>query len=75
MAVVNNSGTKGFEANAALLQHVLVKQETSGKLSVAALGEEFIGTTLQEAFAQDDVISVRLKSADGTPVHRPWLAP
>lgn len=66
MAVVNTTGTKGFEANAALGQHILVKQETSGKLSVAALGEEFVGTTLQEAFAQNDVISVRLKSAPGT---------
>ena len=66
MASVNTTGTKGFEANAALAQHVLVKQESSGKLSVAALGEEFIGTTLNEAFAQNDVIPVRLKSAPGT---------
>ncbi len=57
--------TKGFVAGAAIGKHILVKL-SSGKLAVAALGEEFIGTLEDESFADLDIRTVRLKSAQGT---------
>lgn len=56
---------KEFKAGAAIGAHILVKI-SSGKLAVAALGEEFIGTLDDEAFADLDIRSVHLKSAQGT---------
>ena len=60
-----NTPTKGFTAGAAIGKHILVKL-ASGKLAVAALGEEFIGTLEDESFADLDIRTVRLKSAEGT---------
>ena len=60
-----NSPTKGFTAGAAIGKHILVKL-SSGKLSVAALAEEPIGTLEDESFADLDIRSVRLLSAQGT---------
>ena len=65
MSQINETGVKGFTAGAAIWQHILVKL-SSDKLAVAALGQEFIGTILQQAFADGDIRSVRLKSAAGT---------
>ena len=65
MSQFNETGTKGFTAGAAIAQHILVKL-SSDKLAVAALGEEFIGTILQESFADGDIRAVRLKSGQGT---------
>lgn len=56
---------KKFVAGAAIGAHILVKI-SSGKLAVAALGDEFIGTLDEEAFADLDIVSVHLKSAQGT---------
>lgn len=60
-----NTPTKGFTAGAAIGKHILVKL-SSAKLAVAALGEEPIGTLEDEAFADLDIRSVRLLSAQGS---------
>lgn len=56
---------KKFIAGAAIGAHILVKL-SSGKLAVAGLGDEFIGTLDEAAFADLDIRSVHLKSAQGT---------
>ena len=65
MSQIVETPTKGFTAGGAIGKHILVKL-SSGKLAVAALAEEFIGTLEDEAFADLNVRSVRLKSAQGT---------
>ncbi len=60
-----NTPTKAFTAGAAIGKHILVKLG-SGKLSVAALAEQPIGTLEDESFADMDVRNVRLLSARGT---------
>ncbi len=57
--------TKTFKAAAAIGAHILVKI-SSGKLAVCGVGEAPIGTIETEAFADLDVRSVRLLSAQGT---------
>lgn len=57
--------TKAFTAGAAIGKHILVKL-SSGKLAVAGLGDEYIGTLEDEAFADLEIRSVRLRSAQGT---------
>jgi len=60
-----DGSSKSFVAGAAIGQHILVKV-TSGVLSVAALGEEPIGTLEEASFASGDIRSVRLRSCKGT---------
>lgn len=60
-----NTPTKTFTAGAAIGKHILVKI-SSGKLAVAVLGNEPIGTIEDEAFADLDIRAVRLLSAQGT---------
>lgn len=57
--------SKTFTAGAAIGQDILVKL-SSGKLAVAALGDEHIGTLLAESFTDGDERAVRLRSAQGT---------
>lgn len=57
--------TKAFTAGAAIGKHILVKL-SSGKLAVAGLGDEWLGTLEDESFADGDARSVRLRSAQGT---------
>ncbi len=60
-----DGNVKAFTAGAAIGIHILVKI-ASGKLAVAGLDEEFIGSMTQASFADGDVVGVRLKSAAGT---------
>jgi len=60
-----DGNVKAFTAGAAIGIHVLVKI-ASGKLAVAGLGDEYIGSMTQASFADGDVVGVRLKSAAGT---------
>jgi hypothetical protein len=65
MAQFVDSNTKTFIAGGALDQHLRVKL-SSGKLTAAGVADDWIGTTCQEAFADGDVVDVRLRSASGT---------
>jgi len=56
---------KAFTAGAAIEAFALVKL-SSGKLALAALGEEYLGQLWQQAFADGDICNVRLRSAMGT---------
>jgi hypothetical protein len=57
--------TKSFIAGAAIAKHILVKV-ASGKIAVAGLAEEFIGSLEDASFADLDVRAVRLRGAGGT---------
>lgn len=65
MSQINEGPTKTFTAGAAIGKHILVKL-SSGKLAVAGLGEEFLGTLEDASFADGDLRAVRLRSAQGT---------
>ena len=60
-----DTGSRSFEAGAAIGKHILVKL-SSGKLDVAGLGDEWIGTINAKAFASGDRRSVDLRSKQGT---------
>jgi len=59
------TGTKAFTAGAAIAKNLRVVL-TSGKLAAAGLTDREIGVTLEESFADGDVIAVRLRTAQGT---------
>ena len=65
MAQFVDTNTKTFVAGGALDQHLRVKL-SSGKLAAAGIADDWIGTTLNEAFADGDAVAVRLRSAQGT---------
>lgn len=65
MSQVTEGRTKTFIAGAALARGILVKL-TSGKLAAAALGEEWIGVMEEASFADGDLRSVVMRSAEGT---------
>jgi hypothetical protein len=60
-----DTGTKAFTAGVAIPLHARVILAT-GVLAVAGLADKEIGTAEQEAFAAGDIISVRLRTAQGT---------
>jgi len=60
-----NGNVKTFTAGGAIAVDLLVKI-SSGKLAVAGLLDEILGTMEAASFADGDVASVRLKSAAGT---------
>lgn len=57
--------TRSFEASGALAQHLRV-YITGGQLAAADESTIEIGTLEREAFAADEVVSVRLRTAQGT---------
>lgn len=57
--------TKAFTAGAAIAQHLRVKL-SSGKLAAAGISDKEIGTIEAAAFADGDIVAVRLRSAQGT---------
>lgn len=65
MAQFVDTNTKTFIAGGALDQHIRVRL-SSGKLAAAGIADDWIGTTCQEAFADGDIVDVRLRSASGT---------
>lgn len=61
-----DGNTKSFVAGGAIAQHLRVKI-SSGKLAVAGLTDRnWIGTAMTEAFADGEVISVKLASGAGS---------
>ena len=56
---------KAFTAGGAIGQHLRVKL-TAGKLAVAGITDKEVGTIIQAAFADGDVVGVRLRTAQGT---------
>ena len=61
-----DGNTKSFVAGGAIAQHLRVKI-SSGKLAVAGLTDrDWIGTAMTEAFADGEVISVKLASGAGS---------
>lgn len=65
MSQNESSGIKAFTASAAIAKHARVKL-ASGKVATAGLAEKEIGTALEAAFADGDVIAVKLRNAPGT---------
>lgn len=57
---------KTFTTAAAIDQHLRVKLDSTGKVSLAGIADKDIGTLEQESFADGDVRAVRLSSAVGT---------
>lgn len=66
MAQFIDGNFRAFEASGALEAHRAVMVGSNGKISYATSATDFIGTTEQEAFADGDVVSVRLRSSNGT---------
>ena len=62
MAQYVDTPTKTFIAGGALDQHLRVKL-SSGKLAAAGVADDWIGTTVTEAFADGDAVAVRLRGA------------
>lgn len=65
MAQYNTTGIKTLKAGGALAAYRRVKL-AADVLSYAGATEEAVGVTLEEAFAANDEIMVRLNSAQGT---------
>ena len=65
MAQFNKTGYKGLPVSAAVAQYVLVKISSS-KVATAGLAEQPIGVSMQQGFADGDVINVALLSKAGT---------
>lgn len=57
---------KSFPASAAIAQYALVQLANTGKVSTNGLATRPIGVAMQEAFADGDVISVKLLNSAGT---------
>lgn len=57
--------TKSFVASAAITKHSRVKL-SSGKVAAAGIAEDWIGTAEDAAFADGDMVAVRLRTAQGT---------
>jgi len=57
---------RAFIAGGAIAQHLRVKAASTGKLSAAGISDKELGTITQAAFADGDVVGVRLRTAQGT---------
>lgn len=58
--------TKAFTASAAISQYALVQVANTGKVSANGLATRPIGVAMQAAFADGDVIAVKLLPGVGT---------
>ena len=65
MSQFYNEPCRAFTAGAAIAKHLRVKL-SSGKLAVAGLADKEIGTLEEASFADGDVRTVRLRTAEGT---------
>jgi len=65
MSQFNDTGLKAFTAGAAIKLHARVAL-SAGKVTEAGLTGKHIGTAMQQAFADGDIIQVRLNSKSGT---------
>jgi hypothetical protein len=57
---------RGFIADEAIAQHLRVKLDSDGRVTVAGLTDRDIGTAETAAYAAGDPITVRLRTAAGT---------
>ncbi len=62
----HDTGTVAFEATEAIPTGSLVKITSAGKVSIAAVSEEAIGTAAEQAYASGQRIGVDLFSKPGT---------
>lgn len=58
--------TKGFVASAAIAKYARVTLAADGTVAASAIGEKDIGTAETVAFAAGDLVTVRLRNAQGT---------
>jgi hypothetical protein len=58
--------SKTFRASAAIPQYSRVTLASTGLVSVAGLAVKEIGTAMTPAFAAGDLVTVRLRTANGT---------
>ena len=57
---------KGYIADEAIAQHLRVKLDSDGRVTVAGLADREIGTAETAAYAAGDPITVRLRTASGS---------
>ena len=57
---------KGYIADEAIAQHLRVKLDSDGRVTVAGLTDREIGTAETAAYAAGDPITVRLRTASGS---------
>lgn len=61
-----DTNTKAFPASAAIAKHARVVLANTGKVSTAGLAQKEIGTALNAAFADGDLVQVKLRTGAGT---------
>lgn len=61
-----DSNTKAFPASAAITQFARVKLASDGTISTAVLADVEIGIAQTPAFAANDMVTVKLRTAAGT---------
>ena len=66
MAQYVDTGTKTFQASAAIPKYARVTLANTGLIAKSGLAEKDIGTALTEAFAAGDRIAVKLRTAAGS---------
>lgn len=57
---------KTFVADEAISEHLRVKLDSDGRVTVAGLADKDIGTAVTPAFAAGDSITVKLRTGSGT---------
>jgi len=65
MSQYSDTGTKTFTASAAITKYALVKY-ASGKVAMNGLADRPIGVAMDAAFADGDLVSVKLLNAAGS---------
>jgi len=66
MSQFSDGNYKAFTASAAIPQYARVTLASTGKIAKSGLAEKDIGTAQQAAFADGDVINVKMRTAAGT---------
>lgn len=66
MSQYTEAPCKGYPAGGAIAKNLRVKLLSTGKLAVAGISDKDIGVTENAAFAEDDDVTVRLRTAPGT---------
>ena len=61
-----DSNTRTFTADEAIAQHLRVKLDSDGRVTVAGLADKEVGTAMTAAYAAGDVITVKLRTGAGT---------
>ena len=66
MSQIHESACHGYTASEAIAKHLRVILNSDGELEVAGIDEADIGTAENPAFADQDEVTVRLRTAQGT---------